>query len=404
MEQETLIEVGEGDNKSVVEKLLRNLEKLKIKNRIDDELYNDIESRLVKLDRLVEKALDLDVDTSKDVIESRKELVKRIKEVIKFWTIMVSPKTRKELELVLTQFLDELIRLLNGFSRFHILQLNVAQVDRFFRNKMLADWSVVKFNENFQVLVNKELKQTRPLQFYRDDLHDDLIRYLKKQLRKRSTPHFNYKSELRKKAYDEFELEIWVNSRDAVATHKFLNEITSSFGYIEDVEVEVLSVEIASFREWLMLVFMSPKAKKKALQLTHKALDAAESYGLDRHIVPIEEVKKRTEKLDREMENMMTAEQAKKKHDLDIRLKEQELRSKELDNRERELQIRQREIEFENMLVDRIAAALASANFDIEITMENKLLIKTDKGKLRIGDLTWIQREAGLTSESEAEA
>lgn len=177
-----------------------------------------------------------------------------------------------------------------------------------------------------------------------------------------------------------WEMDVWIDTTDAVQANKFMSLIASVIGYIENVEIEIIDSKVASlFQKWKVR-FHGWFSKDETKQILNKGVKAIESYTLDRHIEPIEKSKVERKKTEADMKRLMSEEQTMELHDLLIQEKREEVRSKKLSNLKQELEIRK-------ALTDMMANGLLEIDSDFKVMINGLLLIKQENKKIEIGNI-----------------
>lgn len=178
----------------------------------------------------------------------------------------------------------------------------------------------------------------------------------------------------------EWDIYLWINTKDAFKVNKFINLISSVLSYIDEVDIEIVDSGIGSFYQRWKIKIKSFFAKKRTKEILEKGVKAAEYYSLDRHIEPIEKSKTERKKVEEEIKRMMSEEQIQELHKLMIEEKRQDVKAKKLANFEKELELNQK-------LSDLLAKGLVQIDDDYNIEINHKLLISQNQKAITIGEV-----------------
>lgn len=178
----------------------------------------------------------------------------------------------------------------------------------------------------------------------------------------------------------EWDIYLWINTKDAYKVNKFISLVSSVLSYIDEVDVEIIDSGIGSFYQRWKIKLKSFFAKKRTKEILEKGVRAAEYYSLDRHIEPIEKSKTERKKVEEEIKRMMSEEQIQELHKLMIEEKRQDVKAKKLANYEKELELNQK-------LSDLLAKGLVQIDDDYNIEINHKLLISQNQKAITIGEI-----------------
>lgn len=184
--------------------------------------------------------------------------------------------------------------------------------------------------------------------------------------------------------------EVWIDTRDAGKANKFMYSLCSALLLIEGVEIEIADCGIGSiFQRWRIHI-KGWFAKEEVVQVMEKAVRAAEAYSLDRHIEPVEKMKLEREKISKDIEKMeddrsrmMTEDQVREMHELELESKREDVRAKKLANIKQHLEIQQ-------LLSERMAKGFVEVDSDYRIMINNLLAIKQTDKSVETGNIRLI--------------
>ncbi|HEX4372019.1 MAG TPA: hypothetical protein VHZ50_01820 [Puia sp.] len=176
------------------------------------------------------------------------------------------------------------------------------------------------------------------------------------------------------------EIEIWIDTNDAVEANKFMHLVSSTLSYIDGVELHIVDAKIGSFLQRWRARFADWSSKEETKQILKKGTAALESYALERHIEPIEKSKVERKKTEEDLKRMMSEAQAIELNKLIIEEKKEDLKSKKLLNIKQELEIR-------NTLSDMLTRGLIDTDSDFKIMINGMLLVKKENQQIEIGDV-----------------
>lgn len=182
-------------------------------------------------------------------------------------------------------------------------------------------------------------------------------------------------------------VHVWVNNKDAIKVNKFLNTLSSTLGYIEGVEIEIIDTGIGSvFQKWRMK-FKGWLAKDETKQVMSKSAKAAESYLIERHIEPIAKSKTERKKIEEETNRMMSIEQSKEMNELLIQEKKEDVKAKRLSNMKEELEIRGR-------LSEIMSQGFIEIDSDFKVMINDLMFVSKEQNRIQLGDIDKIDEKS----------
>jgi hypothetical protein len=187
----------------------------------------------------------------------------------------------------------------------------------------------------------------------------------------------------------EWDMELWIDTKDAAKANHFMYLVSSTLSYIDDVELTLVDIRIGSLWQKWKIKIIGFFAKKRTQEVLAKALKTAEVYSMDRHIEPVEKTKAEKEQIEATTKTILTEAQANKLNELIIEEKEQDVLAKKLANTERLLHI-------DNSIGQRLGKGLFEFEDDFRIMIKGLLFAEQKNKQLNIGNIDSLTTDEPL--------
>lgn len=180
------------------------------------------------------------------------------------------------------------------------------------------------------------------------------------------------------------DLNLWINTDNAVEANKFVNIVTEILGSIENVKITLVDCGKGSYWQKLKIKAEGWFAKEETKQIISKAQQAAEAYALDRHIEPVEKSRVDRKRLEEDINRLMPMDDVNAMHKIAVAKANAELESLRLDNLEKKVAIMDK-------MSQMLANGLVSIDSDFRIEMDGLLLIGQTNKILELGTADSIE-------------
>jgi hypothetical protein len=188
-----------------------------------------------------------------------------------------------------------------------------------------------------------------------------------------------------------WKVDLWINTTDAFKANKFMHHLSSIFHYIDDIEIELTEARVGSyFQEWTIKI-KGFFAKKRTKEILSRGIKAAEYYGLERHIEPIEKNKAERIQIEEANKRLMSEDQTKTLHDLTIEEKKEDVKTKKLANIEKEIALGLK-------ISDLLAKGLIEFDDEYRIMINGILLLEHKDKTFKLGNVDQIDENETKSS------